>query len=139
METTQSHGSSLTRSSKSSDTNMTDPNERFGPGTIEGAFNNDIEHAIENDQDITICSHEKLVAVDRIAIGTIRLEHDAEDVVRMGYELRAPSNLGAVQGTNVAVTGYNGVWVFTDVTVTSQTDEQTIIQTKHIERIQHEA
>jgi hypothetical protein len=118
---------------------MTDPNERFGPGTIEGAFNNDIEHAIENDQDITICSHEKLVAVDRIAIGTIRLEHDAEDVVRMGYELRAPSNLGAVQGTNVAVTGYNGVWVFTDVTVTSQTDEQTIIQTKHIERIQHEA
>jgi hypothetical protein len=113
---------------------MTDPNERFGPGTIEGAFNNDIEHAIENDQDITICSHEKLVAVDRIAIGTIRLEHDADDVVRIGYELRAPTNLGVTQSTNVAVTGYSDMWTFTDVTVPTQTSDRTIIQTKHIDR-----
>jgi hypothetical protein len=113
---------------------MPDPDEQFGSRTIEGAFNRDIEDAIEHDQDITICSYEKIVNVDRVAIGTIRLEHDADDVVRIGYELRAPTNLGVTQGTNVAVMGYSDMWTFTDVTVPTQTSDRTIIQTKHIDR-----
>lgn len=121
---------------------MGDDYERFGDGTIEGAFCNDVEYSFENDAPVTVSvdggspveidSFE--IDLSRNNLGTTEMNGTEFPVAEMLYHLSLPVRLDARVGSDITVDGFEATWTFEDVERVSVDDSETCVVSTHIDK-----
>lgn len=114
----------------------------YGSGTIEGAFLNDLGHAFDSDEPVTVAAGDRepveiktaSVDLERNQISTKTLNGTEHAVAEIHYRLTVPIELAVASGDDVVVDGFEADWTFPDVVVERVRDEQTSVVAEIIDK-----